>query len=119
MLTEQQQYKEQMAVDIVYWPINHWYIFIISITSSDSWSLVRVFIFDLGIKLKKTPTKTAADIGREEDADLRKTGGQNVQTTGCGIYHVQNKGEKNREKGEEESEWSNAWSVASGQLRNA
>lgn len=52
----------------------------------------------MGIKLKKTPTKTAADIGREEDADLRKTGGQNVQTTGCGIYHVQNKGKKTEKR---------------------
>lgn len=55
---------------------------------------------------------TAAEIGREEDAEL-KSGGQDVQTTGCGIYHVQKQGGKKQRKGrgggrERDSEWSNA-----------
>ena len=62
-------------------------------------------------------------MAREEDADLKREG-RNVQTTGCGIYHVQKQGEKKNSKGrggewEWDSEWSNAWSVASGQLRKA
>lgn len=40
---------------------------------------------------------TAAEIGREEDAEL-KSGGQDVQTTGCGIYHVQKQGEKTEKR---------------------
>lgn len=40
---------------------------------------------------------TAAEIGREEDAEL-KSGGQDVQTTGSGIYHVQKQGEKTEKR---------------------